>query len=284
MKSTWRWIVPVVMLACGCRETVTPPSTPAASPVTLEPVGPGMGNTKHQRPGMVRSPGDDVSRQNEPTRARPTDPMPTPAMARSNMAPTTQPATRAIDCRHAVTVRRPGGDGSRQSEPTRARPTDPTAAPTASSTPKPIEHNPAVSISPDVPVATASVPNLPSRSGHVLDWLDGSGHPTQPASVVALPAVPGVNVPTSRPTGTFQVDFPAGQPLIADNPPTAVPLPANADEERQRRLATARQQRAEADRQAAQTLNDSLLRVLLAPPPVPPPAPATRPTLQLFAP
>lgn len=125
-------------------------------------------------------------------------------------------------------------------------------------------------------------PAIPLRSVEVLDLLDVGGRASSQTAAVKLPTVSAAIAPTTRPAGFFQLNLPAGQSGLSNDPAsTVVCLPANTDEKRRREQAAWRQQRADADRQAAQTMNDSLLRVLLAEPPKPPAA-ATRPTIQLF--
>lgn len=286
MKSNWRWMVAAIGLAYGCRET-PPPVQPAAvvKPTGTNHVGLTMGITNHPTPENIRP------------------------LVQATSAATTQPATSARSApgtmAHAVPakVRRPGDGDQPQFKPTDARPAAPTgivqsSAPTA--TPRTANHeipltirdadptiapDRSVAISPEVPASPPLRPASPGRSAHVLDLLDAKGHSTQQPSAIALPAVLDGHAPATRPNDTLQVNLPGGPAALSDDPAaTVVSLPASANDQRQREQAVERLRRAEADRQAAEKLNDSLLRVLLGSPPPPPPAPATRPTIQLFAP
>jgi len=312
MKINWQWIVPAIVLVCGCRET-PPPVMPATQPVMLGAGGGGHGVGAAQHTGdhattvTARRPGDDASRQNQPTSARPADP--TQIVAQS--ARSTPPTTRAMPPKPQTPISASASPGvaSNASTPSASQGASrsPHVPPTASQISLPDSALPAKP-QPTMPIsllagnATASASTPPGSSLHlngsapsihrpapppqsvsVLDLLDAKGHATQQSVAVALPALSSGNSPTTRPASTLQVALPGEQTTLVDDPAaTVVPLPANANEAHQREQAAERQQRAEADRQAAQTLNDSLMRVLLASPPKPSPGPATRPTIQLF--
>jgi len=294
MKSNWRWMVVAIGLACGCHQT-PPPAVPEAMKADG---GAALRGGNGGTPGIVRKPGGSAAPQGATTRARPADPT---GMGKAT-APTTRTA-KAVGTASRTTnrvtpgmVRKPGDGDQPQVKPTDARPADPT--PIVRSIPPDANREipltiggaaPAIarddpaSIAPAVPATSPHRPALPSRSAHVLDLLDAKGQATPPSSGIGLPEVADGHAPATRPSGTLQVDLSAGHTALSEDPAaTMVPLPANANDQRQREQATERQHRAEADRQAAANLNDSLMGVLLGSPPPPPPAPATRPTIQLF--